>query len=218
MEKGEHLTLPLRVWRGQLDAHVANTGGDEAANKNVLPSVGPASSREVQARLPFPAGAVKYVMRPGGDKRGFWLDLEISGVDKAGLFEWSTNVADPTTGESFPVGLSALVFEENLIVNPRTIESGDVSLEVLQKSPVIAAQFNLRKMIGSIHIKGVSSSLGFVKGGVQVLVDGSNYLIKVYIVAKPGVGPGKYEGTIKVDTDDSARGEIEVPLKVTLVP
>jgi hypothetical protein len=73
-------------------------------------------------------------------------------------------------------------------------------------------------MVGSIHITGVSSTLSFVKGGVQVLVDGSNYLIKVYVVANPGVNPGKYEGTIRVDTDDPVSRQIDVPLKVTLVP
>ena len=217
MEKGEHLTLPLRVWRGQLDVRVANTGGEAPINKTGM-AVGQPPSGEMQARLPFPPGAVKYGIRAAGDKRGFWVDLDITGVDKAGLFEWSANVADPSTGESFPVGLSALVYEENLIMNPRSLDTGDVSLAALEKSPIIAAQFNLRKMIGSIQIKGVSSSLAFVKGGVQILVDGSNYLIKAYIVANPGVGPGKYEGTLRVETDDSAHRRIEVPLKVTLVP
>src|SRR5262249_36067651 len=149
-------------------------------------------------RLPFPPGTVKYVVRPPRDQRGFWVDLDITAADKAGFFEWSANIADPSTGESFPVGLSALVYEESLIVNPRSLETGDVSLAALAKSPIIAAQFNLRKLIGSIHIKGISSSLGFVKGGVQILVDGSNYLIKAYIVANPGVGPGKYEAKIRV--------------------
>jgi hypothetical protein len=146
------------------------------------------------------------------------VDIDIAGIDKAGLFEWSTDVTDPGSGESFPIGLEALVYEESLIVNPRSLVSGDVSLATLERSPIIATQFNLRKMVGSIHIKGVSSTLSFVKGGVQVLVDGSNYLIKVYIVANPGVSPGKYEGTIRVDTDDPASPQLDVPFKVTLVP
>jgi hypothetical protein len=218
MEKGEHLTFPLRIRRGQLDARIANTGSSEAEPKNAPPAVAAASSGDVQPRLPFPDGTVKYAIRPGPDQRGFWVDLDIAGVDKAGLFESSTNIADPSTGESFPLVVTALVYEENLIVNPRRLESGDVSLAMLQRSPIIAVQLNLRKMIGSFHIKGVSSSLSFVKGGVQVLVDGSNYLVKVYVVANPGVGPGKYEGAIRVDTDDAVRRQIDVPLKVTLVP
>jgi len=214
MEKGESLIIPLRVWRGQVDSHVASPAQDP---EHKMGTVAPAQSRGAQATLPFPAGSVKYRIRSGGDQRGFWIDVEIAAVDKPGLFAWSSDVADPSTGERFPIELSALVYEENLIVNPRSLDCGEVSLEALQKSPIVAAQLNVRKMIGSIHIRGVSSTLDFVKGGLQVLVDGNNYLVKAYVVANPPVNPGKYEGTIRLDTDDPKRPRIDIPVKVTVV-
>jgi hypothetical protein len=216
MEKGERLTIPLRIWRGQINPQVASLPTqDIQAKKNRAPDAIPKA--EQGGDSPFPAGSVNYRIRSRGDGRGFWVDIELVGVDKPGTFTWSANVADPASGESLSIGLSALVLEENLIVNPKVLSAPDLSLASL-KAPVIAAQVNVRKMIGSIHIRAVSSTLGFVKPGVQVLVDGSNYLVKAYLTANPGVDPGKYEGTIKIDTDDPARRQIEVPFRVTFIP
>jgi len=217
MEKGERLTFPLRVWRNQLDARVANPVSEDMDHKTASAPDAQRPAAGVQQKLPFPTGAINYRIRPGADSRGFWIDIDVSGIDKGGLFEWSANVTDPSTGESFPIELSALIYDQNLIVNPRSLDFGEVSLSVLQKTPIIAAQLNLRKMIGPIHIKAVSSTLAFVKGGVQVLVDGSNYLVKAYVISSPGVDPGKYEGTIRLDTDDPAHARIDVPFKMTVV-
>lgn len=217
MEKGEHLTIPLRVWRGLMNATIASVTTEDAQRKSA--AAPDAVPRVEGPDLPqFPAGSVTYRIRPGGNQRSFWIDIELSGVNQSGRFAWSANVTDPATGESFPIGVSALVFEENLIVNPKSLDAPELSLGSLKDAPVIAARLNLRKMIGSIHIKAVSSTLGFVKGGVQVLIDGSNYLVKAYVIANPGVGPGKYEGTIKIETDDPAHRQIDVPFKVTFTP
>ena len=201
-----------------MDTSLANVTTQDAERKNAATASMSAASQQGQPKAQFPAGSVNYRIRPGGTERGFWVDIEIAGVDKSGQFTWSANVADPSTGKSLPIELSALVYEENLIVNPRSLDGSQVSLGTLKAAPIIAARLNVRKMIGSIHIKAVSSTLDFVKGNWQVLVDGSNYLVKAYIVSSPGVVPGKYEGSIRIDTDDPAHKQIEVPFKVTLVP
>src|SRR5262249_7333540 len=217
MVKGERLTIPLRVWRGQTDARYASVvpEGAEAKSPPAPAALVPASNG--QQTKPFPDGAINYRIRQGSDRRGFWIDVDVAGVDKSGQYSWSANVTDPSTGESFPVEVSALVLEENLIVNPRNLDPLEVSLAALKDRPLVATQLNVRKMIGSIHIKAVSSTLGFVKGGWQVLIDGSNYLVKVYIVANPGVAPGKYEGTIRIETDEPSRPQIDVPFKLPLI-
>jgi hypothetical protein len=218
MEKGERLTVPLRVSRGQLDTGIASVTTEDAGRKYVSGAVRPGQVNEEQSKPPFPPGAVAYRIRPGASQRGFWIDIEIAGVVKGGQYRWSANIADPSGGESIPIELSALVFEENLIVNPQSLDAREVSLAALKDTPIIVARMNVRKMIGSIHIKAVTSTLTWVKGGLQVLVDGSNYLVRVYLLQSPGVAPGQYEGTIRIGTDDPARPQIDVPFKVTLIP
>jgi len=218
MEKGERLTIPLRVSPGQLDARIANVSTEDAARKAAQGSAQPARPSAEQGSLEFPAGAVSYQIRPGVSRGGYWVDISVAIGDDAGRFTWSANVTDPATHETFPIELSALVLKDNLTISPRSLDVHDLSLATLKNTPVIAANLNVRKMIGSIHIKGISSSLALVKGGWQVLVDGSNYLVKVYVIANPGVEPGKYQGTINISTDDPAHAQIEVPLTITLIP
>ena len=73
----------------------------------------------------------------------------------------------------------------------------------------------IRKIVGTFHIKAVSSTLPFLKLEQVTMVENSNYLIRITIDAAKPVKAGSYDGVLLIETDGGKR--LEVPIKMTLV-
>ena len=72
----------------------------------------------------------------------------------------------------------------------------------------------VRKIVGSFHIKTLSSTLPFLKLQQATMVDGSNYLIRITIDAARSLKPGPYEGVMLIETDEGHRVEVSIKLKL----
>jgi hypothetical protein len=110
------------------------------------------------------------------------------------------------------VRLTVNVLEQNLVVTPKTLDFGEVSIA---KARTSLQRVGIRKLIGTFHIKTLSSSLPFLKLEQTTMVENTNYLVRVtFDPAKP-LKPGTYDGMLVIETEGSNR--IEVPIKLKLV-
>jgi hypothetical protein len=181
IEPGEHLNISLR-----LRALIAEPGTLK------LPADAPA--------------AWKLRHEANGD---YWLDIPID----AGGSRRATLVADMPDGHSREVRIQLMVSvpAENVVVTPREIDFGEVSLANAQGS---LKRVGIRKLVGSFHIKSASSTLPFLKLEQATMVEGSNYLIRVTIDPARRLKPGSYEGLLIIETDEGHRAEVKVKIKL----
>src|SRR6185369_12191321 len=110
------------------------------------------------------------------------------------------------------VQLMTTVPAENLVVTPRELDFGDLTLAGIGRT---VQRIGIRKIVGSFHIKALSSTLPFLKLQQATMVDGSNYLIRITIDSTRPVKPGAYSGVVLIETDEGHR--VEVPIKIKLV-
>lgn len=101
---------------------------------------------------------------------------------------------------------------ESLVATPHELDFGELTLETAKNS---LKRLGVRKVVGSFHIKTLSSSLPFLKLDQVVIVAGSNYLIKVTIDPTKPLKPGPHEGVIAIETDEGHRMEVPVKLKLS---
>ena len=109
------------------------------------------------------------------------------------------------------VKLKTSVPVDNLVVTPKDIDFGDLPVAGLSGS---VKRFGIRKLVGSFHIKTLSSTLPFLKLEQATMVDGSNYVIRVSI-DQSKARPGSYSGSVVVETYEAHR--IEIPVKIKIV-
>ncbi len=141
----------------------------------------------------------------------YWLDIP---VEAAGGSRTAKLVVDPGENRSreIPVQLMVTVPAENLVVTPRELDFGELPLTGVSGA---IKRFGIRKIVGSFHIKTLSSTLPFLKLQQATMVDGSNYLIRVTIDPTRPLKPGAYSGVVLIETDEGHR--VEVPIKLKLV-
>jgi hypothetical protein len=146
----------------------------------------------------------------GGD---YWLDIPIepSSASSSRVVPLVVEQSDGRTRE-IRVQLTVNVPAENLVVTPKEIDFGEVSLE---NAKITLKRVGVRKLVGSFHIKAISSTLPFVKLEQATMVEGSNYLIRLTIDPTKPLKPGAYDGVMVIETDEGHR--LEVPLKLKLV-
>ncbi len=139
----------------------------------------------------------------------YWLDLPID----AGASRTVPLVVDMPGGRSreIRVQLTVNVPAENVVVTPREVDFGEVSLAKAQGS---LKRIGIRKLVGSFHIKSASSTLPFLKLDQATMVEGSNYLIRVTIDPTRPLKPGSYEGLLIIETDDGHRAEVKINIKL----
>jgi hypothetical protein len=101
---------------------------------------------------------------------------------------------------------------ENLIVMPRELDFGEVALENLR---LTMKRIGVRKIVGSLHIKALTTTLPFLKLEQATMVEGSNYLVRISIDQTKPLKAGAYQGTVVIETDEGHR--VEVPVKLKLV-
>jgi hypothetical protein len=139
----------------------------------------------------------------------YWLDIPID----AGGSRTVPLVVEMADGRSREIRVQLMVNvpAENVIVTPRDVDFGEVSLAKAQSS---LKRIGIRKLVGSFHIKSVSSTLPFLKLDQATMVEGSNYLIRVAIDPTRPLKPGSYEGLLTIETDDGHRAEVKIKIKL----
>ena len=143
----------------------------------------------------------------------YWIDIPIEPAN-----ETSTRVVplvvELSNGRSreIRVRLMINVPAENLVVTPMELDFGEVALEKVRST---MRRVGVRKIVGSLHIKALTTTLAFLKLEQATMVEGSNYLIRITIDPTKPLKAGTYNGTVVIETDEGRR--VEVPVKLKLV-
>ena len=126
----------------------------------------------------------------------------------------ATLVADPGDGRTreMRVRLTVNVLAENLIVTPKALDFGEVSLA---KTRNAFQRVGIRKLVGTFHIKALSSSLPFLKLEQTTILENTNYLVRVTIDPTKPLKTGAYDGALLIETDGGNR--LQVPIKIKIV-
>src|SRR5207244_10386917 len=98
------------------------------------------------------------------------------------------------------------------VVTPKAIDFGEVTLANARTS---FQRLGIRKIVGTFHIRALSSSLPFFKIDQTTMVENTNYLVRVTIDPAKPLRSGTYDGVLLIETDGGNR--IEVPIKLKLV-
>jgi hypothetical protein len=143
----------------------------------------------------------------------YWMDMQIDASNDAGTHTAMllVDAGDGRTRE-MRIRLTVNVLAENLIVTPKALDFGEVTLA---HAPTSLQRVGIRKLIGTFHIKALSSSLPFLKIEQTTMVENSNYLVRLTIDQAKPLKPGTYDGALVIETDGGNR--IEVPIKIKLV-
>ena len=145
---------------------------------------------------------------------GYWLDMSIEASDQSDSYAIPLRlVAAPP--EVLNLKLSVNVLGSNLVVTPRELNLGELSLKDLGSGSLRSARVGVRKQVGAFKIKSLSSTLEFLRLEQQTIVDGSNYLIRIRIVSDTPPKPGEHKGALQIETDDGKR--TQVPVKVVFI-
>jgi hypothetical protein len=143
----------------------------------------------------------------------YWLDISLGAGGGSGS-RTAALVVDLGENRSREIRVQLMVTVpiENLVVTPRDLDFGELTLASVSGA---IQRVGVRKIVGSFHIKTLSSTLPFLKLQQATMVDGSNYLIRITIDATKSLKPGAYEGVMLIETDEGHRAE--VPIKIKLV-
>jgi hypothetical protein len=185
IEPGERLTIALRIRALASDAGTLKLG-------------------------PGAPESWKLRREASGD---YWLDTPIDAGSGSGLSS-APLVVDLGQGRSreIRVQLMVTVPGENLAVTPRDLDFGELTLASASGA---VKRVGVRKIVGSFHIKALSSTLPFLKLQQTTMVEGSNYLIRIAIDPAGPLKAGTHSGVVLIETDDGHR--VEVPIKLKLV-
>ena len=119
-------------------------------------------------------------------------------------------------GDDLKLQVTVNTLSENLIVTPQQVDFGEVSLAKLQSGATVMSRLGIRKQVGTFQIKSLASSLEFLQVESQALVDGSNYLIRIRFDPAKLPKAATYIGTLRIETTDAARPQLEVLIKVVV--
>lgn len=185
VEPGERLTIALRIRAVAPDAGTLKLGPDAAESW-------------------------KLRREAAGD---YWLDIPIDAGGGSGS-RTAPLVVDLGENRSREIRVQLMVSvpAENLVVTPRELDFGELTLAGVSGA---IKRAGVRKIVGSFHIKMLSSTLPFLKLQQSTMVDGSNYLIRVTIDPTKPLKPGAYSGVVLIETDEGHRVEVPIKLKVS---
>lgn len=209
----------------------ANVGhGEELGGFQVWPTARPSVTVEAGERLTIPlriralapdSGALKlaadapetWKLRREPKSGDYWLDIPIDAATGSVTRNVTIDI-DAGGGRSreMRVRLTVNVLAENLIVTPKSIDFGEVTLANARTS---FKRVGIRKIVGYFHIKAVTSTLPFLKLEQVTMVENCNYLIRITIDPAMPLKAGIHDGVLLIETDGGNR--IEVPIKMKLV-
>ena len=208
VEKGEPLEFWLRARPGSPAVVLQPTaaGGQQAET--------PAQN--------LPSGTVTTAVRSAERDREYWLDVKVTPVLSSGVFRSplvipaeAVNLAGAVNGS---LDVTLIVVDSSIVLNPRSIDLGEISISSLDHGSRQVAALNVRQVFGSLAILEVSSCAGFLRFDVQTLMKGKNYLLRIKGEGATGAKPGLVECPVVIKTDDPRHPSIEVPLKARLLP
>ncbi|HSE97414.1 MAG TPA: hypothetical protein VLD57_04025 [Blastocatellia bacterium] len=159
-----------------------------------------------------------YSLRQEPAAGGYWLDIQ-AGPFTQSLTEkvvLSALLVDGSASE-ITVQVTINVPARNLVFTPETVDLGEMSLANVKEGARRGGRLGIRKQAGSFRIKAVTSTLAFLKLEQQVMVDGSNYVIRISLDPAKLPRPGPHAGTIRIETDDSLTPVVEIPVKVKFI-
>ncbi len=142
-----------------------------------------------------------------------WLDISI-GPSKETTTQVVPLIVEQSDGRSreIRVRLVVNVPGENLVVTPKELDFGEVTLENARRT---LKRVGVRKIVGSLHITALTTTLPFLKLEQATMIEGSNYLIRITIDPTKPLKAGVYDGILVIETDEGHR--LEVPVKLKLV-
>lgn len=177
-------------------------------------------SLRIRARVPN-AGSLKlatdapdsWKLRRENGSGDYWVDIQIEPAS-ASSSRTVALVLDVSDGHPSEIKLALTVDvpTDNLVVTPKSLDFGEVTLANAQQS---LQRLGIRKIVGTFHIKTLSCSLPFLKLTQVTMVEGSNYLIRVTVDPTKPLRPGSYEGSVLIEPDAGARFEVPVKIKFT---
>jgi hypothetical protein len=151
------------------------------------------------------------------DASGYWLEVLIEGSGKTETKAIPIQVKGGSPGaESFSLQLTIRDLK-NLVVTPAVLNLGDILLTDLKGGAVQIGRLGVRKEVGRLRVKSVTSTLNFISTETLTIVDGSNYLIRLAIKSAAALKAGTYSGVVRVETDDVEHPWLEVPCRLTLI-
>ena len=192
IDRGERLTFSLRIRPTQ---------------------VGPS---ELQSSTK-PTELIDCKLRREPSGSGYWLDIAVGPFSEPG--PRSATIELRASGDALPpvkVQLTLSVLGENVIATPGSLDIGELLLSGLRAQPKVLGRVGVRKLVGAFRITSISSSLAFIKTEQQTIVEGSNYLVKLSSDPSLLPKPGSYNGILRIETDDSQKPRLEVPISVTV--
>ena len=168
--------------------------------------------------LPKATEHIDYKLRRETKGTGYWLDVEAGPFDQPGPHSLTIElrtVSDPSPAVKVQLTLNVLV--ENIIATPTSLEIGELLISSLRAQARSIGRLGVRKLTGAFRITGISSSLQFIKLEQQTIVEGSNYLIRLTSDPSLVPKPGAYKGVVRIETDDSQKPRIEMPISLIVV-
>ncbi|HKV42779.1 MAG TPA: hypothetical protein VJX67_26510 [Blastocatellia bacterium] len=228
LERGEPFSLSLMAFPGQGPGKMVvlltpetvplNPAFTSIGSSQPAKSAGGTSSGAAPQPQPLPEEAVSYHIRHEGTAPDYWVDLNVAALDKPGTFRWQRGL--PTTAgvlAGLPIELTITVLAENLTVTPESLDVGEISISALAGG-LSLGRLGVRKALGELHIKKISSTLPFISTTVVTITENKGYIVRISGVSTPGLPTGEFQGKLLIRTDDNTRPEIEVPVKGKLVP
>lgn len=207
LDRGETLSISLRIrprGPGELAATPSSSG------LAILTEVKPKAIQLESA----PEGLACNLRSEGNL---YWLDVKIGPFSEPGIY--LKQVLLRADSEPFAISFSVRVPAESILVEPKSLDLGRVSLSDLKgRLSWPRAKVALRKVAGAFRVKMVSADLAFLKLELATIVEGSSYLIRVGVNPAEVTRVGSFEGSIQIETDDSNRPRIEVPCRVIFTP
>jgi hypothetical protein len=172
----------------------------------------PTDGGDATLNLPAGAPAMFKLRREAGG--AYWLDITVEPPGDAGARSFPLTL-ESSDGNKVAVKLTVNVPAENLLVTPTQVEMGEIALSNARAGIAKSGRVGIRKLVGALGIKSLSSTLPFLRLEQQAIVAGSNYLIRIRVNPDAQTKAGAYSGAVKIETDDG--NTIEIPVKLTLV-
>lgn len=201
--------------------------GEENGAFHIWPTARPVITLEAGERLPISLrirplteSAGNLTLGPNApdswklrrEAHEYWLDISLDGSSPAGPRAVPLLVELPGgRSREIRIQLTVNVPAESLVATPRDLDFGELTVETAKN---VFKRLGIRKIVGSFHVKSLSSTLPFLKLEQTEIVAGRNYLIKVAIDPTKPLKPGAHEGVIVIETDDGHRVEVPVKLKL----
>jgi len=158
-----------------------------------------------------------FRLRREKEREVYWLDIDIGPMKEPGTR--NDIIVLKTGNEAAPdleVQVTTQVPAENVVLSARAV-SMKIPLASLKSGLHRPARIGIRKLVGQLQIRSVSSTIRFLKFETQTIVSGSNYLIRITLDAGNLPGPGTYTGILRVETDDPQNPRVEIPCTVELL-